>query len=304
MVQNGSTCQCKPYTVPLASSSTIIFSELIGICDAIPLCATSSHCIDNCEMLKDSCPCGTLAMNRHIEVVVKAVLCEPCYATRNTLEEPYAYLLIEADDADLGTWRLANATLNNAQPPPPPPPAEFFIYSCLSNEYVPLVAYSYSLSRSTPLVPRFPSFGNLDEMYCSKAAAIPKRNTRAKLNHRTAKVTARAYDYELIAFNIITVYVISTLFPSLLCIRSGRFRSRPASFETRRPASKRAGGCESGHNIYILYTLCVSDPLGDMNTCVYSLHCRNSKFVNISWYLSFLRIQFKGERKRGWVQLH
>ena len=116
------------------------------------------------------------------------------------------------------------------------------------------MAYSYSLIRSTPLVPRFPSFGNLDEMYCSKAAAIPKRNTRAKLNHRTAKVTARAYDYELMAFNIyycICIYMISTLFPLLLCIRSGRFRSWLASFETGRPGSKRAGGCESGRNIYI-----------------------------------------------------
>ena len=71
------------------------------------------------------------------------------------------------------------------------------------------MAYSYSLIRSTPFVPRFPSFGNLDEMYRSKAAVIPKRNTRAKLNHRTANVTARAYDNELIVFNIITVYVIS-----------------------------------------------------------------------------------------------
>ena len=116
------------------------------------------------------------------------------------------------------------------------------------------MAYSYSLIRSTPLVPRFPSFGNLDEMYCSKAAAIPKRNTRAKLNHSTAEVTACSYDYELMAFNIITVYMISTLFPLLLCIRSGRFRSRPASFETGRPASKQAGGCESGRNIYIDHT--------------------------------------------------
>ena len=115
------------------------------------------------------------------------------------------------------------------------------------------MAYSYSLIRSTPLVPRFPSFGNLDEMHCSKATAIPKRNTRAKLNHGTAKVTARAYDYELIAFNIITVYVTSTLFPLLLCIRSVRFRSRPASFETDWPGSKhRAGGCESGRNIYAI----------------------------------------------------
>ena len=116
------------------------------------------------------------------------------------------------------------------------------------------MAYSYSLIRNTPLVPSVPSFGNLDEMYCSKAAAIPKRNTHAKLNHRTANITARTYDYELIAFNIITVYMTSMLFPLLLCIRSGRFQSQPASFETGQPASKWVGGCESGRNVHVYTT--------------------------------------------------
>ena len=73
-------------------------------------------------------------------------------------------------------------------------------------------------------------------MYCSKAAAIPKRNTRAKLNHRTANVTARAYDCEIIAFNIITVYVIIlviTLYKERPVSKpAGQLRNRPAGFET------------------------------------------------------------------------
>ena len=96
------------------------------------------------------------------------------------------------------------------------------------------MAYSYSLIRIPPLVPHFPSFGNLDKMYCSEAAANPKRNTRTKLNvyNTTAKVTACAYDYKLIVFNIITVYVTCTLFPLLL---------GAGGFEAGQPASKPAG---------------------------------------------------------------
>ena len=57
-------------SIPLASNPIIIFSELIGICDAILSHTTSSHHIDDCEILQDSR--GTLAVNRHIKIVVKS----------------------------------------------------------------------------------------------------------------------------------------------------------------------------------------------------------------------------------------
>ena len=57
-------------SVPLASNSTVMFSGLIGVSDTAPSYSTSSHHIDNCEMLQDSR--GTLAVNRRIEIVVKS----------------------------------------------------------------------------------------------------------------------------------------------------------------------------------------------------------------------------------------
>ena len=56
-------------SVLLASNYTVIFSELIGISDTIPSPSTSSHHIDDCEMLEDSC--GTLAVKRRIKIVAK-----------------------------------------------------------------------------------------------------------------------------------------------------------------------------------------------------------------------------------------
>ena len=49
-------------SIPFASSSTVILSELIGISDTIPSHSTSSHHVNDCEMLHDSC--STLAVNR------------------------------------------------------------------------------------------------------------------------------------------------------------------------------------------------------------------------------------------------
>ena len=77
-------------------------------------------------------------------------------------------------------------------------------------------------------------------MYYSKAAAIPKRNTCGKLNHRTANVTAYAYDYELIAFNIIIVYVIMLNY-SHYCFVLGA-----AGFEAGWPGSKPVGLLRNG----------------------------------------------------------
>ena len=57
-------------SVPLASSSTVIFSGLIGVSDTAPLHSTSSHHINDCEMLQDSR--GALAVNRRIEIVGKS----------------------------------------------------------------------------------------------------------------------------------------------------------------------------------------------------------------------------------------
>ena len=64
-------------SVPLANSSTIILSELIGIGDtipshsaSIPSHSTSSHHIHDCEMLQDSR--NTLAVNRCTKSVVKS----------------------------------------------------------------------------------------------------------------------------------------------------------------------------------------------------------------------------------------
>ena len=56
-------------SILLASSSTVIFSELIGVSDAILSHSTSSHHTDDCEMLQNSC--GTLAVNRRIKSSLK-----------------------------------------------------------------------------------------------------------------------------------------------------------------------------------------------------------------------------------------
>ena len=66
-------CRMVPLTsvnssVTLATSSAIIFTELIGICDTFPSHGRSSYYtdIDDHKMLQDSC--GTLAVNRHVKI--------------------------------------------------------------------------------------------------------------------------------------------------------------------------------------------------------------------------------------------